>query len=220
MAGNRADKIIFQTAAKILVPEGIFERGKSRVWIDDNGWVLTVIDFSRGTWGKGSHLHVGLHFLWNDTDDLSIDFGGKEVSHASYIGEDESFAEQMEEQAKLAMEQVRYYRTFSDTSLAEKRILGENTSAPLGAWNKMMICLLNGSAPRGRTYLKEVIAITTDNYQPWAIDLHRKATREIALIMSNQEKCMQYILGLIRANRCALRDKSNMARLKENKKFG
>lgn len=220
MAGNCVDMIIRQAAAEILIPEGVFQRGKSRIWMDDNGWFLTVIDFSRGTWGKGSHLRVGVHFLWNDTEDISLDLGGKEENSVTFATDEASFALQMQTQLQTAMELVRYYRTFSDLVLAEKMISLENSGEPLCVWNKMMICFLNRSAGRARAYHKEVVETTADSYQPGAMELHQMATHAIAPIISNQGKCMQYVLGLIRANRQLLRGKSNMAHLKENTKFG
>jgi len=44
MAGNVHEKIIIRTAKDMLAPMGLFQKGQSRTWIDDNGWFLTIVE--------------------------------------------------------------------------------------------------------------------------------------------------------------------------------
>ena len=68
------NKIIRNAANSVLKPNGLFRKGTSRVWIDDNGWFLTVVEFQPSGWDRGSYLNVAVHFLWDDQDYLSFDY--------------------------------------------------------------------------------------------------------------------------------------------------
>ena len=67
-------KIITKAAKSILQPMGLFQKGKSRVWIDDNDWFFTVVEFQPSGFTKGSHLNVAVDFLWHKTDHLAYHF--------------------------------------------------------------------------------------------------------------------------------------------------
>src|SRR5256885_11111558 len=52
-------KLITAAAREILRPLGLFQKGRSRVWLDDQGWWLGVVEFQPSDWSKGSYLNVG-----------------------------------------------------------------------------------------------------------------------------------------------------------------
>lgn len=57
------NKQIRQIAGAVLKPQGLFQKGNSRIWIDDNGWFLILVEFQPGSWAGGSYLNVGIHYL-------------------------------------------------------------------------------------------------------------------------------------------------------------
>ncbi len=67
-------KIIAQAAKETLAPLGIFQKGRSRTWIDDRGWWIVVIEFQPSGTSKGSYLNVGAMWLWDENDYFSFDF--------------------------------------------------------------------------------------------------------------------------------------------------
>ncbi len=68
---------VLRTAARAaLLPLGLIQRGRSRVWLDDRGWFLIVVEFQPSSWSKGSYLNVAAMWLWRDKDYLSFDYGG------------------------------------------------------------------------------------------------------------------------------------------------
>src|ERR1044072_7492758 len=64
-------RIITSAARESLKPLGLAQRGRSRLWIDDHGWWLGVVEFTPSR-TVGSGLHVGAMWLWQDVDHLAF----------------------------------------------------------------------------------------------------------------------------------------------------
>jgi len=214
------DKIIRKAAADVLVPLGVFQKGQSRTWIDDNGWFLTIVEFKPSDWGKGVHLRVGLHYLWNNSGSLLIDFSSNDSYSADYTGNDEKFTADMMEMAAFAKDKVLYFRSFADTILAGNLIVKNDTVYPWSTWDKMMVCFLNTDTGRGRNFYNMAVAETKDDYRDWAQEIHERATHRIAPILSNHDSLKKYVLSSIRDSRCFWREKSSMNKLKINATYG
>jgi hypothetical protein len=52
------DRIIADAAKAALGPLGFKRKGRSRTWLADHGWWLTVVEFQPSAWSKGSYLNV------------------------------------------------------------------------------------------------------------------------------------------------------------------
>ena len=76
---NIHSKTIKQVCKEILIPLGVFQKGSSRLYLDDNGYFFTVVEFQPSSWDKGTYLNIGLTFLWdyNQSDVLYFDFSRK-----------------------------------------------------------------------------------------------------------------------------------------------
>lgn len=44
---------------------GVVQRGRSRLWFDDQGWWVCLIEFQPSSWTRGSYLNVGVQWLWD-----------------------------------------------------------------------------------------------------------------------------------------------------------
>ncbi|WP_157536067.1 hypothetical protein [Kitasatospora mediocidica] len=64
-------RIITSAARESLKPLGLAQRGRSRLWIDDHGWWLGVVEFTPPR-TAGSGLHIGAMWLWHDVDRLAF----------------------------------------------------------------------------------------------------------------------------------------------------
>jgi len=64
-------RIITSAARASLKPLGLAQRGRSRVWIDDHGWWLGVVEFTPLR-TAGSGLHIGAMWMWHDVDHLAF----------------------------------------------------------------------------------------------------------------------------------------------------
>ena len=71
--------LIKQAVRAVLKPKGMFQKGSSRIWIDDNGWFFTVVEF-QGSWcDRGSYLNIGMQHLWNEWEYLFTVCGTREA---------------------------------------------------------------------------------------------------------------------------------------------
>ena len=55
---------------------GVFQKGTSRLYLDDNDYFFTVAEFQPSNWDRGTYLNIGLTFLWdyNQSDVLYFAF--------------------------------------------------------------------------------------------------------------------------------------------------
>jgi len=76
MSGKKYDQIITAAANSALTPLGFWRKGRSRLWLADNGFWLNVVGFRPSPWAalcKSSDLDVSPHWLWGLHDFLSLD---------------------------------------------------------------------------------------------------------------------------------------------------
>ncbi|MFJ2746280.1 hypothetical protein ACIO3O_42220 [Streptomyces sp. NPDC087440] len=69
-----ASRLITAAARERLRPLGLRQQGRSRIWIDDHGWWITIVEFPSPRWSQGSGLTVGAMWLWQDFAHLAFDF--------------------------------------------------------------------------------------------------------------------------------------------------
>jgi len=72
---NDHNRLIAEAAHAALSPLGVVRKGRSRTWLDDRGWCLTVVEFQPSSWARGTCLNVGLMLLWHPTDHFTFDIG-------------------------------------------------------------------------------------------------------------------------------------------------
>lgn len=115
MASDKSlhSKIIKSLCKEILIPIGVFQKGNSRVYFDDNGFYLTMVEFQPSSWSRGSYLNVGVYFLWNGYDYFSCDvFKGlsARVENFSEYRNNEQFEKEVRNKVMVAKEQILYFR--------------------------------------------------------------------------------------------------------------
>src|SRR5262249_20811083 len=82
-------KLITAAARTILRPLGLFQKGRSRTWLDDRGWWVGVVEFQPSSWSRGSYLNVGCMWLWDVKNYVSFDEGYRVESFAEYQDDDQ-----------------------------------------------------------------------------------------------------------------------------------
>lgn len=117
------NRIIAEAAKVALGSLGFKRKGRSRTWLADHGWWLTVVEFQPSAWSKGSYLNVAAHWLWSESGSLSFDFGGRVAEHVEYVTDDQftRAAAQLAEDA--AVEAQRIAELFDSLSEAAKVLL-------------------------------------------------------------------------------------------------
>ena len=221
-AENDHNKIITKAAREILKPSGLFQKGSSRTWIDDNGWFLTVVEFQPSGWDKGSYLNIAVNFLWCNKDYLSFDFAFKDVRQNGFVSFDENeekFYQKMTAISELALKQVMEYRKFSDINYARKIILKMEKRANAQEWNlynKMMLCGL-ANDPQAVRCFEELTGKLVFATVPWQINLYEELNNNIKSVIYDTEKFYAYVVNKIAVQRDFWRSKSSMKKLKEIK---
>ena len=120
MANDACNRIIKEVCKEILLPLGIFQKGTSRVYIDDNGYFFTIIEFQPSSYSKGTYLNVALCFLWNEREYIAFDFPfDSRVKNFVEYQNDEQFIREVAEYAHEAAQQVRFYRELQDIEIAK-----------------------------------------------------------------------------------------------------
>lgn len=212
---NNHNKIITKAAREVLRPRGLFQKGTSRTWIDDNGWFFIVVEFQPSAWEKGSYLNVAINYLWQEQDYLSFDYGHRVDSFASFDENETAFYEKMLLMSNKAMEKVEEYRKFSDVAYAKALILKRSKFQAHSheLYHKMMICGLAKDSQAVK-YYKKLLNSTENSALEWELEYRKELLEHIAPLICDEEKLYEYIVGKISAQRNFWRSKPSMKKMK------
>lgn len=212
------NKLITKAAREILKPAGLFQKGTSRTWIDDNGWFLTVVEFQPSGWETGSYLNVAVNFLWDIKDHLSFDFAFKnsrQDKFKAFSGDEDKFYREMLSMSELALKQVNEYRKFSDIEYARKAVLQKGTADPYwDMYHKLMMCGF-AKDPLAVKYFEKLTESLKNAQYPWQINILTELNENIKPVAADTERLYAYIAGKINVQREFWRGKASMKKLKE-----
>lgn len=121
---NIHSKIINQVCREVLIPLGVFQKGASRLYLDDNDYFFTVIEFQPSTWSKGTYLNIGLTFLWNynQSDVLSFAFSRQPAARYGKFVEyknETQFRKDVTSLVNIARDEILFYRSFRRIEFAK-----------------------------------------------------------------------------------------------------
>ena len=138
-------KIINKVARQALKPVGVKRKGQSRIWLDDNGWWITLVEFQPSSWSKGTYLNVGVNFQWYPKGHFSFDIGYREAGFVEYES-DQQFEPQAQEFAELAKAKVLEIREqLSSPASVKKYVISafhDHRPTLWGAFHQGMSCIL------------------------------------------------------------------------------
>jgi hypothetical protein len=121
-------KIVADAAKRNLSPIGLTRKGRSRVWLDDRGWYVTVVEFQPSGFSKGSYLNVGAHFLWSWSGHTSFDLGYRVNGFVTFAG-NENFATEIEQLAVEAVKEVDRLRNVLVSPSVVAKVIPSNPNA-------------------------------------------------------------------------------------------
>lgn len=123
--------LITAAGREVLGPLGLTQRGTSRLWLDDNGWWLGVVEFQPSDWARGSYLNVGVMWLWRQSSrpreiSFHVDWRDQDLGLVTYES-DAQFAPLARELAERAASRVEHVRAqISDLAAAVRYIKSDN----------------------------------------------------------------------------------------------
>jgi hypothetical protein len=110
------NKRIAAAAKESLAPLGMTRKGRSRIWLDDCGWRLGIVEFQPSQWDRGTYLNVGLMFLWSPQEHLTFEVGYRVDDFKSAA--DSDFLANAERKAATAAQRIADLRRQFDSLLA------------------------------------------------------------------------------------------------------
>lgn len=132
------NKIIKSVCKDILLPAGIFQKGTSRVYFDDNGYFLTMIEFQPSSWSSGTYLNIGLSFLWYERDYFAYDFSpfiaARAMDYVDYKN-DEQFGRAIKQYAETALKHALNFRNLRNIDYAKQYF--EKWNQKRGSWQAL-----------------------------------------------------------------------------------
>jgi len=194
-------KIITKTAKKILSPYSIQQKGKSRIWLDDNGWYTTIIEFQPFNGRQGTTLNVGVNFNWYEQVYFSFDISYRQdVDFIEYDGNEDHFSNEIEKFCEIALNKALEYReNLQNIHKAKPFILNQTyTSENIwGSYHKGTICgLTNDLVERNHYYQK---LLQANHSGEWLNEL--KDWVKILIADSDDHKFTETVMEVIRKTR-------------------
>lgn len=227
------DKIINIAAKKVLAPNGLFRKGSSRVWLDDNGYFIIQVEFQPSGYSKGSFLNVGVSFLWESCEGLNqtlaYGYGYRENVNGKqfvpYSDNDEEFMIEMEQFAETALRKVMEYRQFRDMNYAKNQLV-QRVTENCNFWHvysAAMICFLKGDFEDGKKYFSSFMHILKDSfyennyYIEWRGELYDHCIQCIQPYLDSQQNAQRMVLEMIKRRRDFFSSKPSFKKM--NKEF-
>lgn len=214
------NKIINKAASEVLKPMGLFRKGQSRIWIDDNDWFLIIVEFQPSNWDKGSYLNVAVNYLWSRKEYLSFDYGYRESAFVKCGNDEKLFYVGTCALAEKAAEKVKEYRKFRDIDYAKEKILQKKDTASRSheLYHRMMICGL-AKEKRALEFYQELSDEIEHSTLSYEVEYYRELTGEVSKVIDDADKFQEYILQKINLQREFWRSKSSMKKIKERIEF-
>ncbi len=207
MSSDNINKII-KKLCKEIFPKDVFQKGNSRIYIDDNGYYLTVIEFQPITLKKGAFLNAGVDFLFDKLDFLGCMYafnGDGRIGNKfiEYIN-DEQFENEIREYVELANDYILRYRAFCDIEYAKQCMLNELDDKNWNPYVKSMFYYLTDDTENGNKY-----------YEIWSNEeFFKRIIKKYNYPENSSELSKEYVMNLIRDERAFWHSKAYMKKMK------
>ena len=173
-------RLLTAAARSILRPLGCVQKGRSRTWLDDQGWWVGVVEFQPSAWDRGSYLNVGACWLWDEQDYLSFDEGGR-VAGFERFTDAVSFASVAQALAKQAAAEVLALRDRFPTPGHVRTLMSRHPNPGIREHIYAGITAgLAGAYDEGRRHL--ALAATETHPAPW-VDVLKQRCAELTPLL-------------------------------------
>lgn len=199
MVEKTHSKIINDITKGILKPMGLIRKGQSRIWLDDNIWFTTVVEYQPSGWSKGTYLNIGINFNWHLSDSFSFDYGHRESGFIDYRN-DGQFQRGVENLTNKGLAKVHEYRKFTDLEYAKTQILSYRFHSDdlWGNYHRTMICLMTGDKDDFLIYYNKLMSINSEI--KWIQDL-KDYIAQLLQIYNDNTLVIEFYTDLIKQTR-------------------
>lgn len=227
-------QIINESAKAVLKPLGMFRAGRSRTWLDDNGWFLISADYEPSAYEKGSYIAVGICFLWEKTEGLRAeiyyDYGGriaaagdKAASYVTYCERDARYEQAIARFTDAAAQKVQEYRGFRDHAYARKMLEQRLAAVPDAqrfweCYDLAMLCFLADDYDAGMTYLHAFLQTAERNGADWADAFAASLRGSLQTAYGSPDAAKQTVSGMIAHRRELLQNRRLLKSPARNRK--
>jgi hypothetical protein len=174
MPANADHNRLIAHAAKVsLAPLGCMQKGRSRLWYDDHGWWVGVVEFQPSAWGKGSYLNVAAMWLWNAKDHWSFDEGGRVETFHEFEDESQFSDAAAWLAARAATEVLSLRRMFNSVEAAATHLAQKDEKGIWDHYHAAVSAALTGQTSFAQSRFAEVASARV--HAPWVADLQAKA---------------------------------------------
>ncbi|MEU8833698.1 hypothetical protein [Streptomyces sp900116325] len=199
-----ASRLVAAAARTRLRPLGIRRRGQSRLWLDDHGWWLALVEFPSPSWSQGSGLHVGAMWLWQDLDHFAFNVSER-LSGTEDYRSDEQFSPMAEDLALRAQTHVQKLRDqFPDVESVASHLAAQPVRRGWfwELWNAGVAAALVGDVPLAQQRFAAVL--DEESIAPWMDDA-QQTTRELLSMVHDRDAVKGWALSRIDSCRHRLR---------------
>lgn len=199
-----ASRLVAASARSRLRPLGLRQRGQSRLWLDDHGWWLGLVEFPSPRWSQGSGLHVGAMWLWQDLDHFAFNVSER-LSGTEDYRSDEQFSPVAEELALRAQTHVQKLRDqFPDLGSVASHLAAQPVRRGWfwEPWNAGVAAAVVGDVSLARQRFAAVL--DEEPIAPWMDEAQRSA-RELAAMVRDRNAVRAWALSRIASCRQRLR---------------
>jgi hypothetical protein len=209
------NKLIAQAARAVLRPMGLRQKGRSRIWLDDHGWWLGVVEFQPSAWSKGSYLNVGACWLWHpgSKSAISFDLGHRVEGHVPFHNPAQ-FQPQARRLADRAAEEITRLRAMLPTIIAAASLLAKladgnrevaGSSSGYQGWHHWNAAVALGLARRSQAAAAMFRRVArSDDDDDWWQPVKRQAEQLHELVQTDPAAFRAVIDGYISHNRAGL----------------
>ncbi|MFD3701292.1 hypothetical protein ACFWUZ_35145 [Streptomyces sp. NPDC058646] len=195
-------RIITSAARASLKPLGLAQRGRSRVWIDDHGWWLGVVEFTPPR-TAGSGLHIGALWMWHDVDHLAFHAEAARIGPELFRTDDQFTPLALELSRRAAAEVTAQREKFS----ALPDIARYLTSGPVrrgflwDGFDAGIAAALVGDTGLACHLFEQVLR--EEALAPWMVEAQEKA-RELHAIASDRDAVTSWVTRAVDSCRSKL----------------
>lgn len=207
MADNAPSRLLTEAGRQVLEPLGIVQRGRSRVWLDDHGWWVGLVEFQPSGFSKGASLNVGVTWCWTVAEHpvFSFALGHREDGYVEYES-DEQFAPEARSFVMRAVDRVQQLRarlSTLDAAANEARQEAERVGAGWPAWDAGVALGLATGEPEASAEWFRRVAASEDDRDWWLPVKHRAAAWQ-HLVLEDRPGFRREVKALVQRNREAM----------------